>query len=103
MTPPTITVHTLDEDTFLVRFEPVTNHFDPNCGFDLGSGGCLFASTGVEYQYVLAQDPRTVWTLIDADGCLYIESGLHFVNRLGYLVTRVRVEPKTAYSVPLDM
>lgn len=102
MTPPSIAVHTIDEDAFVARFKPVPNHFDPDCGFDLGSGGCLFAATGVEYRHVLAQDPRTVWTLVEADGLLYIESGLHFANRLGYLVTRVPVEPNTAYSVPLD-
>jgi hypothetical protein len=94
---------TLDEDTFIARFGLVPNHLDPNCGFDLGNGGCLFAPTGAEYRHVKAQDPRTVWTLIEADGLLFIESGLHIVNRLGYLVTRVPAPPNTAYSVPLDM
>lgn len=102
MTPLSIAVHSIDEDTFIARFEPLPNHLDPHCGFDLGGGGCLFASTGVEYQHVLAQDPRTVWTLIEADGRLYIESGIHIVNSLGYLVTRVPFRPNTAYSVPLD-
>jgi hypothetical protein len=96
-------VYTLDEDTFLSRFEPVPNHLDANCGFDLGHGGCLFAVTGPEYRHVREQDLLTVWTLIEADGQLFIESGLHFVNRLGYLVTRIPVEPNAAYSVPLDM
>jgi hypothetical protein len=98
-----IALYMIDEDTFLARFAPLPNHLDPNSGFDLGSGGCLFAVTGPEYRYVRDQDPRVVWTLIEADGRLFIESGLHFVNRLGYLVTGVAVEPNTAYSVPLDM
>lgn len=97
-----IAVYTLDEDTFFARFEPMRNHLDAQCGFDLGGGGCLFAVTGAEYRYVRAQDPRTVWTLIEAEGRLFIESGLHIVNRLGYLVTRVAFEPHAAYSVPLD-
>jgi hypothetical protein len=33
-----------------------------------------------------------VWTLIEADGVLYAESGLHFVNRLGYFVTETPVQ-----------
>jgi hypothetical protein len=102
MTTANIALITLDEDTFVARFEPMPNHLDADCGFDLGGGGCLFAVTGPEYRHVRAQDPRTVWTLIEADGCLYIESGLHIVNRLGYLVTRVPIEPGTVYSVPLE-
>lgn len=92
----------IDEDTFVERFGPLPNHLDANCGFDLGSGGCLFAATGREYAHVREQDPHTVWTLIEADGLLYIDSGLYFVNRLGYIVTRVPVEPRAVYSVPLD-
>lgn len=102
MNTPAIALCTLDEDTFFARFEPVRNHLDAQCGFDLGGGGCLFAVTGPEYRYVCEQDPLTVWTLIEADGQLYIESGLHIVNRLGHLVTREAFEPHAAYSVPLD-
>lgn len=102
MTTASIALITLDEDTFIARFEPMPNHLDADCGFDLGGGGCLFAVTGDEYRHVRSQDPRTVWTLIEADGCLYIESGLLIVNRLGYLVARVPVPPNTAYSVPLE-
>lgn len=102
MTTPMHAVYTLDEDIFLARFEPVPNHIDAHCGFDLGQGGCLFAVTGPEYRHVREQDPLAVWTLIEADGQLFIESGLHFVNRLGYLVTRVPIEPNVSYSVSLE-
>jgi hypothetical protein len=32
-------------------------------------------------------DSRHLWTIVDADGSLYAVSGLHYVNRIGYLVT----------------
>lgn len=93
----------LDEDTFIDQFRPKPNHLDRMASFDLGQGGCLFACAGKEWRHVLAQNPRTIWTLIEGDnGALVIESGLHLVNRLGYLVTEAPVEAGTAYSVVLD-
>lgn len=92
----------LDDDEFVERFRPVPNHLDLHSGFDLGQGGCLFAPTGQSMQFVRAQNPRTVWTLVEEDGCLFIESGLHIVNRLGYLVTAQPIEDDIAYTVALD-
>ena len=102
MTPQACTIVMLDEDAFVERFRPVPNDFDIDCGFDLGQGGCLFATTGKELRHVLAQDPRAVWTLVEADDRLFIESGLHIVNRLGYLVTEEPVDEDIAYTVALD-
>ena len=103
MNPPVWTFRTIDEDRFIERFGPQPNHFEPNSGFDLGQGSCLFASTGEEYRYVLAQDRRTVWTLVEGDeGQMTIESGMHFVNRLGYIMTAKPVEDHVTYSVTLD-
>jgi hypothetical protein len=91
----TDTRHTLTEDDFFARFKPVANHFDPNRAFD----GCLFETFGEELAHVQAQDPNLVWTVLDDDGRLLIESGFHFVNRLGYLIASVPTEPHHAYSV----
>lgn len=102
MNPQACTILKLDEDAFVERFRPVPNHLDADCGFALDTGGCLFATNGDELQHVLAQDPRTVWTLVEADGRLFIESGLHIVNRLGYLVTEEPVDDDTVYTVALD-
>jgi hypothetical protein len=30
---------------------------------------------------------KNLWTIVDADGSLYAVSGVHFINRIGYLVT----------------
>lgn len=32
-------------------------------------------------------DSRQLWTILDGDEALYASSGLHFVNRIGYLLT----------------
>lgn len=32
-------------------------------------------------------DSKHLWTIIDADGNLYAVSGVHRINRLGYVVT----------------
>lgn len=99
----TINSLTLDEDSFIDQFRPKPNHLDLMASFDLGQGGCLFACAGKEWRYVLAQNPRTIWTLIEGDnGTLAIESGLHLVNRLGYLVTDTPIKAGTAYTVVLD-
>ena len=102
MSPQAPILMTLGEDEFIKRFRPMPNHLDPDCGFALETGGCLFATRGVEFSHVLAQDARTIWTLVEEDGRLFIESGLHFVNRLGYLVTAEPIKAHAAYTVPLD-
>lgn len=102
-TVPSIQCLAIDEDIFIEQFGPKPNHLDLTASFDLGQGGCLFACAGKEWRYVLAQNPRTLWTLIEGDnGTLVIESGLHLVNRLGYLVTEMPIEAGTAYTVVLD-
>lgn len=96
------TLKSITEDEFIERFRPVPNHLDLAAGFDLGDGGCLYATSPKEWQFIVRQNPRTVWTLIEEDGRLVIESGIHIVNRLGYLVTEEPIEPDTAYSVVVD-
>jgi hypothetical protein len=97
MTTYTDTHLALTEDDFLARFKPVPNHIEPNCGFD----GCMFETFGEELAHVQAQDRNFVWTILDCDGQILIESGFHFVNRLGYLITAVPTEPDHTYSVAL--
>lgn len=96
-------MRSIDEDTFIERFRPRPNPFDFTGGFDFGSGCCLFSAVGKDFRYVLAQKPTAIWTVIEGDeGALFIESGLHLVNRLGYLVTEVPREDGGTYLVALD-
>ena len=50
------------------------------------------------------QDPHTVWTLIDGDdGDMYLVNGLHFVNRVGYLLSTIPVPDNVTIQVRLPM
>lgn len=65
-------------------FRPTTNPLVPTAPCD----GLLFETFGPELQIVRTTDLARVWTLIEADDdTLYILSGLHTVNRLGYFIT----------------
>jgi hypothetical protein len=79
----------LTEDTFDEQYPLLTNHLNPNASWGYGeSGGCLFETYGEEIRFVKEQHPRTIWTIIDGDdGDLYVVSGYHFVNRVGYLIS----------------
>ncbi len=73
-------------------FQPEPNHLDPNAA----GGRCLFETYGNELAFVAgvaASEPDRVWTLVDYDGTLYVTSGMHYVNRLGYFVTKVPLNP----------
>ena len=72
-----------EEDTFIGRFRPIINNINPNASFDFGCGDCI-------------------WTLIDEDGVLLAGSGLRFVNRLGYFISRMPVEGGEMLSFCLD-
>ena len=79
----------LTEDEFDKRYPLRTNHLNPHAtwAFDDG-GGCLFETFGEELEFVRKQHPSTVWTLVDGeDGDMYVHSGMHFVNRIGYLIS----------------
>ncbi len=81
----------LSEDAFDTLFPLVPNHINRYATWCFnGSGGCLFETYGFELDFVSRQEPRAVWTLIDGDsGEQYLVSGLHLVNRVGYLVSTV--------------
>lgn len=92
----------IDEDAFLARFVPIPNHIaDVERAFD----GCLFETFGPELAFVrqmAASAPGRVWTIIEADGAMSIESGYHVVNRLGYLVTRHAADAACTISVVIE-
>lgn len=49
-------------------------------------------------------DPRHVWTVVDGedDDNLYALPGIHFVNRIGYVVTEEPWGPETTAAVWCD-
>jgi hypothetical protein len=72
-------------DDWTVKYKPIKNHLDDNASGD----GDMFETFGPEVEFVRAQDPRCIWTLVDCGDALYIINGYHFVNRLNYFVTEV--------------
>ncbi len=94
----------LSEDAFDALFPLVRNHLNPTASWSVDeSGGCLFETHGPELAFVRDQDPRKVWTFIDGDaGGLFVVSGFHFVNRIGYLVSTVRRPEGIDVQVSVD-
>ena len=67
-------------------FRPLRNHFDENAAGD----GFMFETYGIELDFVRAQNPHHIWTLVEGDnGRLYVVDGYHLVNRLGYFVAEI--------------
>jgi hypothetical protein len=95
----------MSEDEFDARYPLKSNHLNPSAGWALGeAGGCLFDTHGEEFDFVKRQDSRTVWTLLDGDeGDMYLVNGLHYVNRLGYLLSTVPVPADLTIQVHLPM
>ena len=95
----------LTEVEFDSRFTPIPNYLNPEATWSFNDGpGCLFDVTGEEFAYVQRQNPATVWTLVDGpEDEMYLLSGLHFVNRVGYLITREPVPQGECIEVVLPM
>ncbi len=95
----------LTEDEFDFRYPLVQNHLNPNASWAYGdSPGCLFETFGEEVAFVRRQDPRTIWTLVDGeDGDMYVTSGFHFVNRIGYLLSTIPIPDDVTIQVHIPM
>jgi hypothetical protein len=91
----------LTEEQFDGYFTLVDNHIDTNAAFD----GKMFETYGNEVAFVqeMAKQNRVI-TIVESDeGCdvdeegftipnMYYVSGMHFVNRIGYLITEEPIE-----------
>lgn len=95
----------LTEDEFDDLYPLVPNHINPSASWAFGDGvGCLFETYGDEFEFVRRYDPRKVWTFVDGDdGDMYVVSGLHYVNRVGYLLSRDPVSENTTVQVHIPM
>jgi len=70
-------------DEFDARYELEPNPYDSFAAWE----GHWFETFGQELKYVETRDAKRVWTLLDAEDQLWIVSGFHYVNRVGYLVS----------------
>ena len=86
------------ECEFESRFPLLTNHLNSNASWN----GCMFETFGEEMAFVLRQDPRTVWTLVDDDDGDVLLSGCNSVNRIGYFISTVPVPDGAAFEVRMS-
>jgi len=94
-------VKTLTEEQFDEQFTLVENHLDNNASW----GGAMFETFGEELDYVRmkAQKGNNVWTIIEGDDdSMFIVSGVHLVNRIGYLITREEWTEETEVEIEFD-
>ena len=75
----------INTDQFFDTYKPITNQFDSNASW----GGCMFETYGEELEFVMAQDPNHIWTIVDGEDDVEITNGYHLVNRIGYFVSEV--------------
>ena len=95
--------HTIiTEEDFIERFQPLPNHLNPHASFDFGDGGCLYETHGEELACIRNVKSALVWTITDCDGCLCLISGVHFVNRLGYVIAAIPVLAGKSFSVEFE-
>lgn len=69
---------TLDFNTWVDTYQPLTD-----CVLELTPWNLRLISQ------LTRECPNYVWTQVEVDGSLYIINGTHWVNRLGYYVTKV--------------
>ena len=92
----------ISEDAFAALFKPIANHLNPHASYDWGDGhGTLFETFDEELAFVQSQEPKRIWTLVDGDDGEYIDSGFHFVNRIGYFITEIAVPDGVMIQVPM--
>jgi len=70
------------------KYKPIHNP----ASIDPQFWGCMFETFGEDLEYMKEnyKDNRHYWTLVDGEGIeLYLFSGVHWANRLGYFITEV--------------
>ena len=74
------TIIKITYDEFVERFKPINSPFSPST--------ILVETFGKELNYVQKQKISNIWTLLAEHDTLWITNGLHFVNRLNYIMTK---------------
>lgn len=74
-------------EDWLKKYEPEKNLLAENRPYE----NLMFETFGNERFYVIDMNnanPCKVWTLLEEDDTLWISSGFHYINRLGYFITK---------------
>ena len=75
--------------TLLITWDEFVELYKPkqSPGGNGSYDGVMFETYGAEFEQVAAAADNCVWTVLDCDGELVINSGRSFVNRFGYFIT----------------
>jgi hypothetical protein len=81
-------------DEFLDTYKPITNKTTNNVTFE---------TYGDDLAFVLSQPDDTIWTELEGDEGIYIVNGYHFVNRLNYYITEVKLPIDKSVEVVIQL
>ena len=89
----------LTYDDWCAAYAPLKNPVRKDAPFD----GTMFETFGDELAFVRDQPADRIWSLVQGDdGDLYVVSGYHLVNRLGYFVTGRPVAAHETMEIAVD-
>lgn len=90
---------TLTYDDWLDAYRPIRNTIRTDAPLD----GRMFETFGPELAAVAAVEPACIWTIVDGeDESLWLLSGCHRANRLGYLITESPWQGDGEMEIRLD-
>jgi hypothetical protein len=75
----------IDWETWVDTYKPIPNHLTK---YPSGQPFDTFETYGEELEFVQAQDPRYVWTEVQADSSMILVAGYAYVNRLNYFICK---------------
>jgi len=70
--------------SFVEKYAPIKNVNDKNASYE----GFMYETDSNSISIVNSHKPEHVFTLIENEGISSIIAGIHFVNRLGYFITK---------------
>ena len=89
----------LTYDDWCATYAPIKNPLREDAPFD----GTMLETFGDDLAFVRDQPGDIIWSLVQGDdGDLYVVSGYHLVNRLGYFVTDRPLAENEAVEIALD-
>jgi hypothetical protein len=88
----------MSDDEWFEKFQPIVNPTGDS-GMSIDGVHYMFETYDPDHAKVLAADPACVWTLLDCDNCEVIGDGYHYVNRVGYFITKVPADPACSYEI----
>jgi len=89
----------LTEEEFEEKFTVEVNHVTGDEAF-----GGMFGTSREELEYVMHMNAisNRVWTIVEAEGSFSFTSGVHVVNRYGYLITKEERDQDYEVILPFE-